>query len=138
MWSLNDESGGIGWGAPEAMAEIMSLHEQLAIEYSSILISYANPDGNYIEHIELQKEVLRGLARLGKVRPLLIKDAMPYLRNNILSENEEIKRLSKSILEIIFQTDNGLNYLPLKSSICRSYGLILAYLFHFNNNIFQT
>jgi hypothetical protein len=23
MWSLNDESGGIGWGAPEAMGEIV-------------------------------------------------------------------------------------------------------------------
>jgi len=101
MWSLNDESGGIGWGAPEAMAEIMSLHEQLAIEYASILISYANPDGNYLEHIELQKEVLKGLARLGKVRPLLIKDAIPYLRKNDLSENEEIKRLSTKILDII-------------------------------------
>lgn len=23
LWSLNDESGGIGWGAPESMAEAM-------------------------------------------------------------------------------------------------------------------
>ncbi len=23
LWSLNDESGGIGWGAPESMAEVM-------------------------------------------------------------------------------------------------------------------
>jgi len=26
MWSLNDESGDIGWGAPEAMAEIIACH----------------------------------------------------------------------------------------------------------------
>ena len=101
MWSLNDESGGIGWGAPEAMAEIMSLHEQLAKEYAFILVSYANPDGNYLEHIELQKEVLKGIARLGKIRPLLIKDAIPYLRKNSLSGNDDIKRLSKNILKII-------------------------------------
>ena len=25
MWQLNDESGGIGWGIPEAMGEIMAL-----------------------------------------------------------------------------------------------------------------
>jgi hypothetical protein len=80
MWSLNDESGGIGWGAPEAMAEIMALNEQLAVEYASILVSYADPDGNYLEHEELQKEVLKGLARLAKVRPLLLKEASPFLQ----------------------------------------------------------
>ena len=29
LWSLNDESGGIGWGAPESMAEAMCRHRQL-------------------------------------------------------------------------------------------------------------
>ena len=29
LWSLNDESGGIGWGAPEAMAECMVNNVQL-------------------------------------------------------------------------------------------------------------
>ncbi len=44
MWNLNDESGGIGWGSPEAMGEIMACHEGLAEEYSCILISfYAYP-----------------------------------------------------------------------------------------------
>ena len=32
MCSLNDESGGIGWGAPEAMGEIIASHEGLASE----------------------------------------------------------------------------------------------------------
>ena len=47
MWSLNDESGGIGWGAPEAMGEAMARHEGLAREYAPILISYIRHDGNY-------------------------------------------------------------------------------------------
>ncbi|RZB31250.1 MAG: hypothetical protein SRB2_04775 [Desulfobacteraceae bacterium Eth-SRB2] len=29
IWNLNDESGGIGWGSPEAMGEIMSCHFRL-------------------------------------------------------------------------------------------------------------
>ncbi|NIR18057.1 MAG: HEAT repeat domain-containing protein, partial [Desulfobacterales bacterium] len=41
MWNLNDESGGIGWGSPEAMAEILTCHDGLAKEYAHILISYA-------------------------------------------------------------------------------------------------
>jgi len=41
MWNLNDESGGIGWGSPEAMGEILACHEALSEEYNRILISYA-------------------------------------------------------------------------------------------------
>ena len=40
MWSLNEESGGIGWGAPESMSEIMACHEGLAHEYGKVFISY--------------------------------------------------------------------------------------------------
>ena len=64
MWSLNDESGGIGWGAPEAMAEIMARSKKLADEYYKILISYSKPGKNYLEHEGLQRSVRRGLERL--------------------------------------------------------------------------
>ena len=47
MWNLNDESGGIGWGSPEAMGEILASQETLAKEYSKMLISYAREDGNF-------------------------------------------------------------------------------------------
>ena len=30
MWTLNDESGGIGWGSPEVMGEILAAHKGLA------------------------------------------------------------------------------------------------------------
>ena len=36
MWNLNDESGGIGWGSPEAMGEILTRHEKLAEEYTPV------------------------------------------------------------------------------------------------------
>lgn len=68
LWSLNDESGGIGWGAPESMAEIMCRHEGLADEYIHILISYMRPDGeeewqdgNFLEHEILQQVRLSAL-----------------------------------------------------------------------------
>ena len=64
MWSLNDESGGIGWGAPEAMAEIMARNNKLADEYHKILISYSEQGKNYLENEGLQKSVRRGLERL--------------------------------------------------------------------------
>jgi hypothetical protein len=92
LWSLNDESGGIGWGAPEAMAEIMSRHEGLADEYVHMLISYMREDGeelfqdgNFLEHETLQQGLLWGAGRLALSRRQLVlakgmdQDLLPYL-----------------------------------------------------------
>ena len=69
IWNLNDESGGIGWGCPESMAEVMAQHRGLAEEYSHILVSYIQPEGNYLEHEVLQRGVLWGVGRLAHARP---------------------------------------------------------------------
>ena len=79
MWNLNDESGGIGWGSPEAMGEILARHKKLAEEYSHILLSYAREDGNYLEHEVLQRGLLWGIGRLAQKRPHLIKDSGQYI-----------------------------------------------------------
>jgi len=79
MWNLNDESGGIGWGSPEAMGEIMARHDRLAKEYACILVSYINEAGNFLEHEMLQRGVLWGLGRLAHARSELVRDAAAYL-----------------------------------------------------------
>jgi len=79
MWQLNDESGGIGWGCPEAMGEIMARNENLAEEFWRILISYIRPDGNFLEHEVLQRGALWGAGRLAHARPRLLKDSVEYL-----------------------------------------------------------
>jgi hypothetical protein len=103
LWSLNDESGGIGWGAPESMAEVMCRHSGLAGEYVHMLISYMREDGeeicqdgNYIEHPLLQRGLLWGVARMSECRPqLLLKkgadaDIPPYLQ----AEDDEVRGLA--------------------------------------------
>lgn len=79
IWNLNDESGGIGWGSPEAMGECSARHTGIAGEYHRILVSYIRPDGNFLEHPELQKGLLWGLARLAAVQPERARDAGPFL-----------------------------------------------------------
>ena len=92
LWSLNDESGGIGWGAPESMAESMCRHTALAQEYGHMLISYMREDGdelcqdgNYLEHPLLQRGLLWGVSRLSSCRPHILlergagPDVLPYL-----------------------------------------------------------
>lgn len=79
MWILNDESGGIGWGAPEAMGEIISCHEGLAKEYASVLVSYIREDGNFLEYEPLQRGAVWGIGRVAQVKPHMIQDAVPHL-----------------------------------------------------------
>ncbi len=74
IWSLNDESGGIGWGAPETMAEAMVHHQGLYDEYARILLSYIREDGNYLEYPPLRRGALWGLGRLGHARPGLLRE----------------------------------------------------------------
>ena len=85
MWNLNDESGGIGWGSPEAMGAILVRHEGLAEEYAHVLMSYTRGDGNYLEHEILQRGLLWGIGRLAEVRPWLLTgfecSLAPYLRS---------------------------------------------------------
>ena len=74
IWSLNDESGGIGWGAPEAMGEIMAENETLAREYYRILVSYIDKNGNLLENDELERGVMWGIDRLAQRRPELLRE----------------------------------------------------------------
>jgi len=81
IWSLTEESGGIPWGVPESMAEIMACHEILAREYAPILVSYAREDGRFLEYEPLQRGLVWGIGRLAQVRPELLRaqDAGRYL-----------------------------------------------------------
>ncbi|PID76515.1 MAG: hypothetical protein CSB24_06195 [Deltaproteobacteria bacterium] len=76
LWSLNDESGGIGWGAPETMAEAMVNHSRLRSEYLHMLVSYTqedgpepHQDGNYLELPALQRGLLWALNRVAEKHP---------------------------------------------------------------------
>lgn len=71
LWSLNEESGGIGWGAPEAMAAILGASPLLRREYLHLLCSYMRgdgpelfQDGNYLELPMLQRGLLAGIGDL--------------------------------------------------------------------------
>ena len=104
IWNLNDESGGIGWGSPEAMGEIMARHKGLSEEYAHILVSYADENGNFIEHEILQRGVLWGLGRLAHSRPELVTHAGPFLIPYLQSE-DPIHRGLAAWAAGAFQTD---------------------------------
>ena len=96
LWSLNDESGGIGWGAPEAMAECLCRDERLAGEYAHMLVSYMREDGeelcqdgNFIEHPLLQRGVVWGVGRLAGCRRELLQQLGAGRDLNLYLEAED-------------------------------------------------
>lgn len=103
MWSLNDESGGIGWGAPEAMGEIMACHDGLAREYGHILVAYMREDGFFLELEMLQRGLMWGLGRLALVRPSLLraKNAVPYLLPYLASVDAGVRGLAARTLGLL-------------------------------------
>lgn len=99
LWSLNDESGGIGWGAPEAMAVIMCENEVLRAEYLHMLLSYMRDDGpelfqdgNFLELPMLQRGLLWGIGQLCLCFPELMKEkgVAKDLINYLDSPDEEV------------------------------------------------
>ncbi len=60
LWLLNEESGGIGWSAPEVIAEIISSIPELLEPYGSIMITSA------LESQVLVNGSLWAIGRLGK------------------------------------------------------------------------
>ncbi len=91
MWMLNDESGGIGWGAPEAMGEIMARNRPLAEEYSSVLVSYCDEEGNFLELEALQRGLLWGIGRLGQASPDLVRHAAGRLCKYLRSKDSSVR-----------------------------------------------
>lgn len=93
MWMLNDESGGIGWGVPEAMAEVMACHGRLAAEYAHILVANMREEGNFLELPMLQRGLMWGVGRLAGARPELMqeKNGAQYLEQYLASPDPEVR-----------------------------------------------
>jgi HEAT repeat protein len=103
MWSLNDESGGIGWGAPEALGEILARHEVLAREFAPILVSYVRENGNFLEYHLLQRGVIWGLNRLAEARSHLLQpsEVAPHLLPFLGSEDPTVRGLTARLLGLL-------------------------------------
>ncbi len=124
MWSLNDESGGIGWGSPEAMGEVCARSEKLAREYHPLVISYIREDGNYLEHPILQRGAMWGVGRLANARPEMAQEAAPCLVGPLASADPYLRGLAAWTAGPLEQ---GLTKALLKG-LCTDNATIVIYL----------
>jgi len=91
MWHMNEESGNLGWGVPESMAESLVQSELLTKEYARILLSYIRDTGresNFVDHAPLRRSCYWAVGRLLQARPELAMYALPFLHAGL--QNEDI------------------------------------------------
>jgi HEAT repeat protein len=77
LWLLNDESGGIGWHAPEAMGEIVRNRPDQFAEYILIIISLFDMEEEDV--VKFRPGILWAIGRLGQVMPNAVKPAIPWI-----------------------------------------------------------
>ncbi|CAK7003792.1 MAG: hypothetical protein DELT_00143 [Desulfovibrio sp.] len=72
IWHLNEDSGNIGWGVPQALGEILAQSPELAAEYGKIALSYVRDTGfadNFIEHAPLRRGAYWAIGRFAPLYP---------------------------------------------------------------------
>ena len=132
MWHMNEESGNIGWGIPESMAETLVRSPHMADEFHRILVSYiidTGNDDNYIEHPPLLASCFWAVGRLAQEKPALVsahfKDlsaglehAAPQVRAQACLALHKLAKASggkKTWLELDLGTKNQVRHLVNKT-----------------------
>jgi len=75
LWLLNEESGGIGWSAPEVIAETIVSIPELLEPYGSMMVAYA------LEGQSLLNSGLWAIGRLGKQ----IKETIAFFQDEVFT-----------------------------------------------------
>jgi rubredoxin len=79
IWNLNEESGGIGWGMPEAFGEILTRVPELAGEYVPLLACHLLDGETAPEPEGLQAGVVWALGRVKELPGDLMEQIVPRL-----------------------------------------------------------
>lgn len=120
MWSLNEESGNVGWGIPEAMACILAECPALAREYTHIFFSYGydtGRDDNFIDHPPLRRGVFWGMGRLAQKNPEAALQALPHLTAALGDSDRPIRGLAAWAIARLAQGAAELTKRPGKESL---------------------
>jgi hypothetical protein len=75
FWSMNDESGGIGWSSPQTIAEIIVDIPELIDPYGNMMVAHSLEEPFFV------KGALWGIGKLGE----LIIEAVDFFRDKVLA-----------------------------------------------------
>ena len=93
-WQLNDESGGIGWGCPEAMGEAAARDERLAEEFAHMLVSYVREDANFLEYEPLRAGAVWAIGRVAQGGSGCMADAIPHLLPSLGAKEPSLRAMA--------------------------------------------
>lgn len=94
IWNLNDESGGIGWGMPEALGEILAEVPALQKEYLGLLTAYISEDRCFLENVHLQTGVVWGLGRIKIIDEKNKAKGLPFLLKALHHQNPLLRGMA--------------------------------------------
>lgn len=110
MWRMNDDSGNIGWGVPQALAEVLCASPRLAGEYCRMLFSYVMDLGhadNYCDNDLLRRDCFAAIGRFALCRPDLCAEVIPWLEKGLGDRDLECRRYAAAALEILEHPATG-------------------------------
>lgn len=101
LWSLSDESGGIGWAAPEALGEIVSADPE---RFSDIIPLIA-------EVYDLEERVFRpgvvyALARIAEVAPDRVTGYQKIIISSLVDKEPLVKLYALELVELLWKFKN--------------------------------
>ncbi|WP_051327789.1 DVU0298 family protein [Desulfatirhabdium butyrativorans] len=108
FWSLNEESGGIGWGAAEALGAILARNEAIAKEYGRMLASLLRTQSSFIDHPRILQGILWAVGRVARRFPdSLGSDAAELIAPYLQSPDVRIQRLALQARQILQPIDDA-------------------------------
>lgn len=97
MWHMNEESGNIGWGIPEAFGETLAKCPPLADTFRRVLLHYIydapeEKSTGFCDHAPLRLSCYAAIGTLLAARPDFREEALPLLRLSAQNETDEACR----------------------------------------------
>jgi len=99
LWLVSDESGGIGWRAPELVASALAACPDQFDEFISPLVYLLDLEPEDAPRV--RPSLLAGLAHLAACRPQTLRFARPLLRMALADPNPSVRAQAQTCLERI-------------------------------------
>jgi hypothetical protein len=97
LWSLSDESGGIGWAAPELLGEIVQSDPE---GFADIIPLIAEVYG--IEEQTFRPGVVYALARIAEVSPEMVASFQKIIVRSLVDTNPLIRIYALNLIELLW------------------------------------
>jgi hypothetical protein len=99
LWSLSDESGGIGWAAPELLGEIVSSDPEGFADIVPLIAEVYD-----IEEQTFRPGVVYALARVAEVSPELVANYQKIIIRSLTDKNPLIKIYALDLVGLVWST----------------------------------